>query len=428
LHGSGLYTSIQSGGRAEKLAARNFRNTDIPIMAAPSNLKLVLVLALISGLGPISIHVIVPVLPSIKVAFEASNAVTQLSLTLGVVTMALATIGFGPAADRYGRKPVTVVGLFLFVIGSGLCLWSPNIEALIFGRVVQAIGGAAGIVVSRAIIRDMFSREETARVLGQVMSIVVLAPVLAPVIGGFLAEFTGWRTVFVLAGGMGLLAVVVALPALRETHTPREGGNLFGQMLRAYPVLLRSPAFIAYAGYAGCGMGIFMVVAGGVPFLMVEVFDRSPSAFGLFFMCLTASFLVGTFATSRVTERLGLDRMIRIGSTGAALSAIVIPLLFLAGATSPWAIFAPGLVMGLSHGLAMPNAQAGGVSVNPQVAGSASGLMMFLQMSIGAAFGQAAGMLPHSNPMPVALLIAAAGLGGFLVYNVPMFLSRKQAT
>jgi DHA1 family bicyclomycin/chloramphenicol resistance-like MFS transporter len=397
-------------------------------MAAKSNLKLVIVLALIAGLGPISIHVIVPVLPSIKSAFSASNTVTQFTLTLGVVAMALATIGFGPAADRYGRKPVTIFGLVMFILGSALCVWSPNIEVLIAGRLIQAVGGAAGIVISRAIIRDMFSREETARVLGQVMSIVVLAPVLAPVIGGYLVEFAGWRYVFILAGGMGVLALAVSLPALKETHTPTRGTNLFGQMLRAFPVLLRTPAFIAYAGYAGCGMGMFMVVAGGVPFLMVEVFDRSPSAFGLFFICLTASFLTGTFVTSRVTERIGLDRMLRLGTIGSAASAITIPVLFLAGLNTPWAIFAPGIIMGLCHGLAMPNAQAGGVSINPQIAGSASGLMTFTQMSIGAGFGQVAGMLPHDSPLPVAILIAVAGVGGFLVYNVPMYLTRTRAT
>lgn len=394
-------------------------------MATKSNLKLVIVLALIAGLGPISIHVIVPVLPSIKTAFTASNTMTQFTLTLGVVAMALATIGFGPAADRYGRRPVTIFGLVMFILGSALCVWSPSIEVLIAGRLIQAVGGAAGIVVSRAIIRDMFSREETARVLGQVMSIVVLAPVLAPVIGGFLVEFAGWRYVFILAGGMGVLALAVFLPGLKETHTPTRGTNLFGQMLRAFPVLLRTPAFIAYAGYAGCGMGMFMVVAGGVPFLMVDVFDRTPFAFGLFFMCLTASFLTGTLISSRITERVGLDRMVRVGSSGSALAAMTIPALFLAGLDTPWAIFAPGIFVGLFHGLAMPNAQAGGVSVNPQVAGSASGLMTFLQMSIGAGFGQLAGMLPHDSPLPVAILIAVAGLGGFLVYNVPMFLTRK---
>ena len=175
-------------------------------------------------------------------------------------------------------------------------------------------------------------------------------------------------------------------------------------------------------------MGMFMVVAGGVPFLMVEVFDRTPFAFGLFFMCLTVSFLTGTLISSRVTERVGLDRMVRVGSSGAALAAITIPALFLAGLSTPWTIFVPGIFVGLFHGLAMPNAQAGGVSVNPQVAGSASGLMTFLQMSIGAGFGQVAGMLPHESPLPVAILIAVAGLGGFLVYNVPMYLTRKRMT
>ncbi len=121
-------------------------------MAAKSNLKLVILLALIAGLGPMSIHVILPVLPSIKTAFGASNTVTQLTLTLGVVAMAVATIGYGPAADRYGRRPVALSGLVLFIVGSGLCVWSPSIEVLIFGRLVQAVGGAAGIVVSLSLI------------------------------------------------------------------------------------------------------------------------------------------------------------------------------------------------------------------------------------------------------------------------------------
>ena len=397
-------------------------------MAAKSNLKLVILLALIAGLGPMSIHVILPVLPAIKTAFGASNTVTQLTLTLGVVAMAVATIGYGPAADRYGRRPVALSGLVLFIVGSGLCVWSPSIEVLIFGRLVQAVGGAAGIVVSRAIIRDLFSREETARVLGQVMSMVVLAPVLAPVIGGFLVEFAGWRYVFVMAAALGVIGLVVTLPTLRETHTPTRGANMFREMFRAYPGLLRTPAFVAYAGYAGCGMGMFMVIAGGVPFLMAEVFDRSPSSFGLFFMCLTASFLCGTFLTSRVTMRIGLDRMIRLGSTGAAISAVTIAVLFIAGANSPWAIFVPGIFMGFCHGLAMPNAQAGAVSVNPQIAGSASGLMTFLQLSIGAGFGQVAGMLPHATALPVALLIGFAGISGFLMYNVPMFFTPARNT
>ena len=168
-----------------------------------------------------------------------------------------------------------------------------------------------------------------------------------------------------------------------------------------------------------------MVVAGGVPFLMADVFQRSPAAFGMFFMMMSGSFLIGTVISSRITLRVGLDRMIQIGSTGSMVAALFVPALFLADVQSPWAIFIPGIIMGIFHGLAMPNAQAGAVSVNPQVAGSASGLTMFLQMTIGAAFGQAAGMLPHDSGLPIAILIGLAGFGGFAVYNGRKFLFRE---
>tara|TARA_R110002110_G_scaffold2756_5_gene13395 strand:- start:6283 stop:7479 length:1197 start_codon:yes stop_codon:yes gene_type:complete len=397
-------------------------------MSSPRNIKLVLILALVSGLGPITIHVILPVLPEIQRVFTASSAVTQLTLTLGVLAMAISTIGYGPAADRFGRKPVLLLGLVLFIVGSGICIWSPNIEVLIFGRIVQAVGGAAGMVVSRATIRDMFSREDSARMIGQVMSIVVISPIISPVIGGFIVQFAGWQYVFILTAIMGLVTLVFALPNIRETRVANAQTNSLAQTFRAFPVLLRDPAFMAYAGYAGCGMGMFMVVAGGVPFLMADVFQRSPAAFGLFFMLMSGSFLVGTIISSRITVRMGLDRMVRIGSTGAMVASLFVPALFLAGVQTPWAIFLPGIFVGAFHGLAMPNAQAGAVSVNPQVAGSASGLTMFLQMSIGAAFGQAAGMLPHDSALPVAILIGIAGLGGFLAYNGTMFLARQRKT
>ncbi|MBN42426.1 MAG: hypothetical protein CL573_02930 [Alphaproteobacteria bacterium] len=397
-------------------------------MSSTHNIKLVLILALVSGLGPITIHVILPVLPEIQRVFKANSAVTQLTLTLGVLAMAVSTIAYGPAADRFGRKPVLLIGLLLFILGSGVCIWSPNIETLIIGRVVQAIGGASGMVIARATIRDMFSREDSARIIGQVMSIVVISPIISPVIGGFIVQFAGWQYVFILTAITGMVTLTFALPNIRETRVANAQTTSLAQTFRAFPFLLRDPAFVAYASYAGCGMGVFMVVAGGVPFLMADVFQRSPAAFGLFFMMMSGSFLVGTIISSRITVRVGLDRMVRIGSTGSMIAALFVPALFLAEVETPWAIFIPGMVMGVFHGLAMPNAQAGAVSVNPQVAGSASGLTMFLQMTIGAAFGQAAGMLPHNTALPIAILIGLAGLGGFVAYNGILFFTRRKNT
>lgn len=395
-------------------------------MSGLQQAKLIVILALIAAFGPITIHVMVPILPVVADEFAAGSTLTQLTLSLPLIAMACATLCFGAAADRYGRKPTLLCGLALYVTGSAMCLLAPTVEILILGRVVQAVGGASGVVISRAIIRDMFSRERTASIIGYVMSVVVLAPIFAPVLGGFLSEVYGWHSVFTVTVALGLLVTVTVLTVLRESHTPIIGVNLLGQMISAFPSLLRTPAFMAYGVYAGCGMGTFMVIAGGVSFMMQDHFGRSPADFGLYFMTLTSSFMAGTIVTARLTQRLGLDRMIRFATCGVAVTGAAIPVLFLAGWDSPWAIFAPGVPLGFCHGLAMPNAQAGGVSVNPRVAGSASGLMMFLQLIIAATMTQIAGMLGHDSPYPVAIMIAVVAFMCFASYNGLMRLDRSR--
>jgi len=379
----------------------------------PQNVRFVALLALMAGLAPISIHILLPVLPEIERAFARGSSVSQLTLSLGLVAMAVSTIAYGPAADRFGRKPVLLFGLAIFIVGSLLCLWAPNILVLIAGRVVQAVGGAAGMVVSRAIVRDVYSREESARIIGYMMSVVILAPIFAPLIGGFMTEFFGWHSVFVLATAMGAIALAFTLPGYRESHRPARGSSFLREMTTSFPILLKNPAFLAYTGYASFGVGLFMSFSGGLPFVMVKVFGRPPSEFGLFFMMIMSGFLVGTVLSTRLTPKLGIDRMIRLASGTGFLIGLSMPALLLAGYVSPWSLFIPGAGMAVCHGLSMPNAQAGGVSVNPTIAGSASGLLIFIQMSVGAAFAQLAGMIPTETPFP---LIAQACTAAFLAF------------
>lgn len=393
-------------------------------MSQGPGFRFIALMALIAGLGPISIHIIVPVLPSIDHAFASGGARTQLTLSLGLIAMAFSPLGYGPAADRWGRRPVLLWGLSLFLIGSLLCVWAPTIEVLIFGRVVQAIGGAAGIVISRALVRDRFGREESARVLGYMMTFIVLAPIFVPVISGFIAEYLNWRYVFILTAVAGIIALVVTWLAIEETGTPRRDVSFFGDIKRSFPTLLGTPQFMAYAMYAGCGMGMFLAYASGVPFIMVHVFGLTAADFGLFFMMMTTSFMAGTFSSTRITARFGLDRMIGLASSTAFLITLTIPALFLAGFGSPWALFLPAIGLGFCHGLSMPNAQAGGVSVNPAIAGSASGLMVFLQMTIGAGFAQLSGMLPKDTPYPVIGLIVFAGFAAAASFNILIRLRR----
>ena len=378
------------------------------------NARFVALLALMAGLAPISIHILLPILPEIERTFSTTSGTSQLALSLGLFAMAISTIAYGPAAARFGRRPVVLFGLTAFLLGSCLCFWSPNIQVLIIGRVIQAAGGAAGMVISRAIVRDIFSREESAKIIGQMMSMIILAPIFVPLIGAFLSEIFDWRSVFVFTILAGIISLTFIIFGYKETHKLNANRNFFREMITAFPILLKNPSFLAYTTYASFGVGLFMTFSGGLPFLMVNLFERPPSHFGFFIMLIMTGFLIGTFLSTRLTPKFGIDKMITFASGTSFLFGLSIPLLLLMGFVSPWTLFGPGTLMAICHGLSMPNAQAGGVSVNPTVAGSASGLLIFIQMSIGAGFAQIAGMLPSDNPYPMAIQICIASFVAFV--------------
>jgi DHA1 family bicyclomycin/chloramphenicol resistance-like MFS transporter len=185
-------------------------------------------------------------------------------------------------------------------------------------------------------------------------------------------------------------------------------------MLSGFGVLLRVPAFLGYAGQAAFGMGMFMAFLGAAPFVTINVLERPPTEFGLFFVLISAGFMAGTFLTARLGQRIGLDRMMRFGSGLAVVFGVVMLAFVLAGIWSPWTIFLPGMGMAFANGLSMPNAQAGAVSISPRFAGTASGLLAFLQMLMGAGFAQLAGMLQDDTPLPMAVIMLAASTLAFL--------------
>lgn len=393
--------------------------------APPANPRmLIAVLAVIAALGPLSMQIILPVLPVMQVAFDASAATVQYALSLALFTIAFSTLVYGPASDRYGRRPVLVIGLVIFILGSAISTFAPTIEIVILGRIVQAVGGAAGMVLSRAIIRDLYDRDTAARLMAYMITALVVAPMISPLIGGLLNDTFNWRAVFVFAGVVGALVLALALPKVPETLQPGSEVQTFRGMLNGFAILLRVPAFIGYAGQVGFGMGMFMAFLGAAPFVMINVLERPPTEFGLFFVVISAGFMAGTFLTGRFGDRVGLDRMMRLGSALAVVFGCVMLAFVLAGFWSPWTIFLPGAGMALANGLAMPNAQAGAISINPRFAGTASGLLAFIQMLIGAGFAQLAGVVQDDTPLPMAVVMLAASVLAFLSLN---FLTRLRA-
>lgn len=384
-------------------------------MATPASSRLlILILASITALGPMSMQIFLPALPAIQDAFGVSAGQAQLVLSASLAAIAFASLGYGPTADRFGRRPVMVVGLTIFLIGSIICAVAPSIWILILGRVVQAVGGAAGMVLSRAIIRDLYDRETAARMLAYMVTALVVAPMVSPLIGGVINDISGWRSIFGFTGVVGLACLALAFPRVPETLVQPIRDQSLGGMLMNFVSLLRIPAFLAYAGQLSFGLGMFMALIGGAPFVVVRVLGRPPTELGVLLLIITAGFMAGTFITARFAGRIGVDRMIRFGSVLSVAFGVLMVTLALAGEWTVWAIFLPGTGMAFANGLIMPNAQAAAVSINPRIAGSASGLMSFLQMSTGAAFAQVVGVMQDGTPLPTVIVVTAASVLGLV--------------
>ncbi len=388
-------------------------------MPAPATSRLlILVLAAITALGPMAMQIFLPALPAIQDAFTVSAAQAQLVLSVSLAAIAFSTLFYGPASDSFGRRPVMLVGLAIFLFGSIICAVASSIGILIVGRVVQAVGGAAGMVLSRAIIRDLYDRETAAKMLAYMVTALVLAPMVAPLIGGVLNDLAGWRSIFVFTGIAGLAALALAYPRVPETLVqPIRDQSVIG-MIRSFVSLLRVPDFLGYVGQLSFGLGMFMAFIGAAPFVVVRVLERPPTELGVWLMLMSGGFMSGTFITARIAGRIGVDRMILLGSGLAVAFGAVMVALVVAGEWTVWAIFLPGAGMAFANGLIMPNAQAAAVSVNPRIAGSASGLVSFVQMTIGAVFAQLAGVVQDGTPVPMVILVTAAALLGFASITV----------
>lgn len=384
-------------------------------MATPASPRLlIIILAAITALGPMSMQIFLPALPAIQDAFTVTPGRAQLVLSSSLISIAIASLAYGPASDRFGRRPVMVVGLSIFLVGSVICALAPSIWILILGRVVQAVGGAAGMVISRAIIRDLYDRETAARMLAYMVTALVIAPMVAPLIGGILNDLKDWRAIFWFTGIVGLAALALAYPRVPETLAAPVRDQSLGGMLLSFISLLRIPAFLGYAGQLSFGLGMFMAFIGGAPFVVVRVLNRPPTELGVLLLIISAGFMIGTFITARIAGRVGVDRMILFGSVLSVVCGLVMTALVLAGEWTVWAIFLPGAGMAFANGLIMPNAQAAAVSVNPRIAGSASGLMSFMQMSTGAVFAQTVGIVQNGTPIPMVIVVTAAAVFGLL--------------
>lgn len=366
--------------------------------------------------GPLALNIFVPSMPGLVGTFDTDYATVQLTLTLYLVTVAFAQLVYGPASDRFGRRPALLVGLAIYAGASALCALAWSIESLIAGRMLQAVGGCAGMVLGRAIVRDVYERDRAAGTLALITMAMAVAPAIAPAIGGYLDSAVGWRASFAIPALMGLVVLAGGTAQLNETNrSPIPSIDVLA-MLRSYGSLLRSRAFIGYAGNSACSVGAFFSFLAGAPYVMIEILDRRPEEYGFYFVLISVGYMAGNFAASRLSARLGVDRMVPIGVGVSTVGAVAGVGCVIADIVTPATVFLPMALLAVGNGLSQPNAIAGAVSVMPRIAGAASGLMGFGQMLAGATFTQIVGFFQNDtdqSAMAVMILIATVGSYGF---------------
>lgn len=365
-------------------------------------------LILATGLSVLSLNMFLPSLARIAGDLQADYGLVNLSIAGYLAVSAVLQIIMGPLSDRFGRRPVLLIGMAVFALASVGCALAENIWVFLGFRMLQG-AVIAGQVLSRAVIRDLYPPNAAASKLGYVSMAMALAPMLGPMLGGALDMLFGWRSAFVLYTVLG--AVMFALLWVDLGETNRSKSASFAQQMRDYPQLFRSRRFWGYSLCAAFSVGGFFSFITGAPLVAAAWFDLSPAMLGLGIGIITGGFMVGNFVTGRIAPHTRLITMVIAGRISASLGPLAGLLLFVSGQGNLWVFFGAAILVGFGNGLTLANANAGVMSVRPQLAGSASGLSGAMTVALGAVLTSATGALVSAQNAPFVVLGMMLGTG-----------------
>ena len=364
-----------------------------------------LTLVLVTSLGPLAMSSFVPAIPAIAADFQVSASVAQLTLSVSILTMAIASLAYGGLADRFGRRPVLLGGIFMGMVGSVLCAIGPGIEIVILGRALQAAGASTGFVLARVIVRDVYGDKKSTSVLAYITAAMTVAPMLGPILGGVLIDGVGWRAVFIVIAvvAAGLLAIVAA--RLPETR-PSISSAATPSLIAGYRRVLRNADYIKFLIFGTMSQAAFFGFVAGAPYIMSEILGYPATVYGFYFALVPFGYFIGSLIAGRYAERVSNERLTTLGAA-AGMLACALGFLWTSGiSVEPLSLFIPASILGIASGLALPGAQAGMLSAARDDSGAGSGLFSFVQLMASAVAAQVVGLLQH---------LGATGLFGMML-------------
>ena len=382
---------------------------------------MLLLLVLMTGVAPISLYMLVPALPVLATTFGRDISVAQMTVSLYMVGIACSQIIMGPLSDKFGRRPVLLGGIGLMVAASAACIFAETLPQLIAARFLQALGGASGMVVSRAIIRDLYSRDRISSMISLVIAVMMIAQMLSPLTGGLLETAFGWRAIFYLITAASLAITIMIALALPETRGDRIAGSSFRGDIGS---LVRSRAFIGYVLCQVLASQIIFAFAGGGPYIVVTQMGRSSAEYGAWFATTGFAYLVGNLFCVRFAPRHSLEKLIWFGLALQLGGSLLNLIWSLSGINqAPSVLFGTQMIVMVANAFVMSNSVAGAISVRPEAAGTASGAMGFLQMGIGALVSQFGAYLGgHSAttlPLTAAIFAISIACASTMFFIVP---------
>jgi len=383
---------------------------------------MIILLGALTGFAPMSIDMYLPSLPAIARTFNAPAGAAQGTLAAFLAGLAIGQIFYGPASDRWGRRAPILGGAALYVVASVACALSPSIGALTAARFVQALGGCAGTVIARAVVRDRFDHRDSARVLSLLMLVMGLAPILAPLAGGALLAVGGWRTIFWLLTGFGAAIAIAAFLGLPESRSAQTAAQARSENpIRAYFELLKNSQLMGFILAGALNSAALFAYVSASPGLLIGTYGVRPEHFGWIFGANAVGLIGASQVNGRLLHRRTPEQIVALVRPISLLFAVILAADATTGFAAMWGVLVPLFCVVASFGFIGPNTIAGGLNVDPKRAGSISALMGASQFGVGAIASGLIAAVHVRGPLPMALVILASiALSTAALYGLAM--------